>query len=361
MLDEAVARLALGDIFDDVAYPELRVVPGSPEVDVVLHVSERKRANSLQTAIGYASETDQDREVSGLVHLVLNNLGGTLRDLDVYWANDGRDRSETCVEYRDRFFLGRPLQTALRIEQIGVDTLYTWQSLGVEVSRNVGRIGPVAVSGIVGVNADRNVFSIGDLQRSWRYRYTVGAAFARGYRRSPVFQSVELRASLARKQNTFRNDQPGTDVQQWLYRVRARSRASFIGPTFLLNELYADALESDERLVVAAEEFFLGGAASLRGFRENQFSGHRAGVLRNAIQFGENPDENLYVFADVGYVERRRLNVSMSVETSDNTEVGYGFGVKTLSRFGTIDLSFGVGEKLSLQTTKLHVLLEQSF
>ena len=40
---------------------------------------------------------------------------------------------------------------------------------------------------------------------------------------------------------------------------------------------------------------------------------------------------------------------------------GFGFGVRSASRLGRIDLSFAVSDGLSLQQTKVHVLLEQNF
>ena len=41
--------------------------------------------------------------------------------------------------------------------------------------------------------------------------------------------------------------------------------------------------------------------------------------------------------------------------------LGYGFGVRSASPLGRIDLSFAVSDDLSLEQTKVHVLLEQNF
>jgi outer membrane translocation and assembly module TamA len=55
------------------------------------------------------------------------------------------------------------------------------------------------------------------------------------------------------------------------------------------------------------------------------------------------------------------LNLEGERLAEDRFLVGYGFGVRSRSRVGTIDLSFAIGETFSLQQTKIHVLLEQNF
>jgi outer membrane protein insertion porin family len=352
LLRDAYARLTGSGVFTRVDYPTVRLSSDGKGVDAVLVVDEPQRSHTFTSALGYAeAEGDDDRQISGLVDLHLNNIGGTLRNLGALWSNDGRDRVETRVDYRDQFFLGKRLSLAARIHQIGLDTLYTWQSLGVEVERPVGRIG---VS--VGLHGDRNVFSVGELKRSWRARISLGARLQRDVAGARWRAGV----SVARKRRILR-DGGDESLTQHIGEVETDVTVRLRDVLHIRNELVYRGLESSERIVPLSELFYIGGARTLRGYKENQFSGRRIATARTELLLGRTRAENVYLFGDVGYVLRETLTAADVVERSENVRAGYGFGLRTRSRLGNVELSFGVGEKLSLQQTKVHVLLEQSF
>ncbi|HEU4363900.1 MAG TPA: ShlB/FhaC/HecB family hemolysin secretion/activation protein, partial [Candidatus Krumholzibacteria bacterium] len=120
-------------------------------------------------------------------------------------------------------------------------------------------------------------------------------------------------------------------------------------------------LESDEPSVPLSEQFYVGGARTVRGYKENQFHGRRMAYARNELRLGRTPREGLYVFADAGYVLQESLLADDSATEGGTGLAGFGFGVRSASRLGRIDLSFAVSDEISLQSTKVHVLLEQNF
>jgi outer membrane protein insertion porin family len=121
------------------------------------------------------------------------------------------------------------------------------------------------------------------------------------------------------------------------------------------------SIESKEDLVPVSEQYTLGGAATLRGYRENQFHSRRVAYSRSELLLGRSRSENAYLFADGGYFLDENVSPAGAVISNDRFRFGYGFGLRTASRVGNIDISFGVGEKLSLQQTKVHVILNRSF
>jgi outer membrane protein assembly factor BamA len=355
VLREAYARLSASGVFTDVRYPTVEMLPDGTGVEVVAVVEEPKRAHTFVSAIGYAeAEGEEERQISGLVDLRLNNIGGTLRDLATMWSNDGRDRVETRIDYRDRFFLGRRLGVGVRLHQIGLDTLYTWQSLGVEVERTFGTVGVT-----VAVHGDRNVFSVGEVTRSWRARGALGVRFHRGGA-SGHSMDVLTRFTVARKRKVFR-DRPDQTLAQYIAEVETDVVVALGRVLRARNALVYRGLESNEDVVPLSERFYIGGARTLRGYKENQFNGRRVATARTELLLGRTRAENVYVFGDVGYVLRENLTAQGNVERDEIVRAGYGFGLRTGSPLGNVDLSFGVGEKPSLQQTKVHVLLEQSF
>ena len=217
MLHDAYMRLKSSGVFSEVEYPRLRVSPDGGGVDAVLVVEESPRSNSFAGVMGYAAaDGASEDQLSGLVQLRMNNIGGTLKDLHVFWTNDGLGRSDTRVNFRDRFFLGRMLTVGLALEQVGQDTLYTWQSVGADAGRTAGRIGRNLIGFSLGFNADRNVFSEGALLRSWRYRAAGTVTLNRGDDFTPSFANLESRVTFARKKSYLRDDAEAIALNQYI-------------------------------------------------------------------------------------------------------------------------------------------------
>jgi len=361
MLRDAYLRLKSSGVFTNVEYPKLRVSPDGRGVDAVLIVDESRSSNSFAGVLGYAAADEgEENQVSGLVQLRLNNIGGTLKDLDVFWTNDGRGRSETRLRYRDRFFLGKLLTAGLSLEQVGQDTLFTWQSLGVEAGRPGGRIGSNLVTVSIGLFADRNVFSEGAFLRSWRFRSAAGVSLVRGDARRRSFADVDARVTFARKRSHFRDSEQISSANQVILEFEGEGSVGLLRSLSLYMGLVYRGLESEETVVPLSEQFYVGGARTLRGYRENQFHGRRVATTRSELRLGRAAEENLYLFIDSGYILQEALTDD-GVVGGDVFKVGYGFGIRTRSQVGVIGLSFGVGEEVSLGQAKVHILLEQNF
>jgi outer membrane protein insertion porin family len=100
-----------------------------------------------------------------------------------------------------------------------------------------------------------------------------------------------------------------------------------------------------------AELFPLGGATTLRGYREGQFRGERLAFTNLEYRFGEGGW--LFLFDDLGAFYRR--DGGWAVKN------GTGFGLRSQSPLGVVVLSFGVGERLSLEGTRIHISLVEKF
>jgi outer membrane protein assembly factor BamA len=361
MLRDAYLRLVSSGVFTDVEQPKLRVSPDGAGVDAVLVVDEARRSNSFAAVLGYAAaENGRDDQLSGLVRLGLNNIGGTLKDLHALWTNDGRGRSETRLQYRDRYFLGRLMMVSLLLEQVGQDTLYSWQSVGLEAGRSAGRIGRNLVGVSAGVHADRNVFSEGTLLRSWRYRIATGVSLIRGNLQRRTFADINTRFTLARKNSYFREEGGAESLNQYILEFEGDGSVGLMRSLALYLGLAYRGLESGEELIPLSEQFYIGGARTLRGYRENQFHGRRVATARSELRVGNSAQENLYLFVDTGYV-LQETPVLDGIVSQELFRTGYGFGLRTSSQIGVIGLSFGIGEEVSLGQAKVHILLEQQF
>jgi outer membrane protein assembly factor BamA len=361
MLEDAYLRLQSSGVFEEVYFPEVKLTTESDGVEAVFALREPQRFNSLMSALGYAKREGSDDEVlSGMVRLNLLNIGGTLRDLGVFWNNDGAGKNETRIAYKDRFFIGRNLSFGLTLEQIGLDTLYTWQSVGIEAERPMMRVGGGLLTVLGSVHGDRNVFSEGDLLRSWRARIGTGVSLLRGDMGRNQIQ-VSGRFTWAEKKFWKRSTDSAENLTQYILQGKSEIQIDFTQLIHLYNENAYKGLESNEDIVPLSEQFYIGGAGTLRGYRENQFHGRRVAYSRWELILGRARTDHFYLFTDGGYILSESRNLMGAVERDDLYRVGYGFGLRTISKLGKVDLSFGVGERLSLRQTKVHVILEQRF
>ena len=361
-LEDAYLRMVASGVFTDVAFPTVRVSSDGRGVDAVITVDEPKRSHTFAAALGYASgEGSSERVLSGLAQLELNNVGGTLKDFGASWSNDGAGRSQTKIGYRDRLFLGRLMAFGVELEQVGQDTVYTWQSAGLDAERGVGRVAGMLTSVSLGVAADRNVYSFGELVNSTRLRGRAGVGTLAGSERRAAFARVGVAATLAEKSLAYREgfDRPGRRVAVDLRSARRGTRAGVLVLVLQLRRLRG-TLESEEDAVPLPEQFYVGGARTVRGYREDQFHGRSVAYARNELRLGRTPREGFYGFVDAGYVLQETTNRWLAGRKRTGAS-GYGFGVRSASPLGRIDLSFAVSDEFSLEQTKVHVLLEQNF
>ncbi|UCH82904.1 MAG: BamA/TamA family outer membrane protein, partial [Candidatus Latescibacterota bacterium] len=361
-LRESHLRLSSSGVFESVSYPEVRISPDGGGVEVLIGVAEPSNNNSFSAAVGYADrEGEGDRVLSGFFNLDLANIGGSLRDFAVNWRNDGKGRSETELGFKERFFFGRRMSMGIKLEQIGQDTLYTWQSVGIESAAPIGRLWGGLFGINVAVHGDRNTFSDGPQASTRRVRVIGGVNFVEGKEGRGIYVEFRTRQAYGHKWISMRDDAPDESVSQFISEIRAAGTAGVTRHVHGYIEINYKGLESPEKFVPLSEQFYVGGAATIRGYRENQFHGRRTAYARSELRLGRSAFENAYLFLDGGYVYQELRTPEGEVSNPEIFPVGYGFGLRTQSRLGNIDLSFGVGDKPSLRQTKVHVILNRSF
>jgi outer membrane protein insertion porin family len=364
-IEDAYLRLKAGRIFEEVQYPVIKL-SGRDGVAAFIDLREPERFNTFSLALGYVRQsTKNDEELSGNVRLNLQNIGGTLRDLSVFWNNNGSGKDETRLAFKDRFVLGRNLALGIHLEQVGLDTLYTWQSIGLELERPLAGVGGNLLSLSGAVFADRNVFSEGDLLRSWRLRTAAGLSFLKstteGQGIGRFDGRFDGRVTLAWKKFYRRSRPDGERLTQLIVETNEKIEFDLNRLLHLMNESVYRGLESSEAIVPLSEQFYMGGARTLRGYREDQFHGRRIAYSRSEFIVGKREVDNAYLFLDGGYVLIEGAGAEGRVDRKNHFRTGYGFGLKSASKFGRVDLSFGIGERPSLRQTMIHVILEQTF
>ncbi len=309
-------------------------------VDVVIPLKEMARSNRFQGAFGFSRKDEGEYILSGSAEVELRNIAGTARDAMFSWLNDGENYSRVEFKYREPFLLSSPVHLDVEVRQVVQDTVYTWHSGGLYLTIPL-RPGFSVVAGAAG---DRNVPGAGELLRSVRQRYRFGFERWGGNR-------LNIRAHIdGAYKRSYLEGGSSEREGQLLYRFEGTADIPTVRNQSVFCRLVSEAVFS-RRTVPPAELYPLGGARTLRGYRENQFRGERVFYTNLEYRFGG--EGRLFIFDDVGWFYR----------DGDGWDVknGVGFGLRSASPLGIIELSFGVGDRLSLEGTRIHISLQESF
>jgi outer membrane protein assembly factor BamA len=339
-LDRAQKYLVSSRLFEKVGKARVSGSTGN-RVDLVIPVEDRKRANYFSGVFGFSRKENGDYRMNGSLKLELKNIAGTARGVGFDWLNDGLGYSRTELVLREPFLFSTPMSLDLEVRQTVNDTLYDLVSAGGYISFPIGPVW--SVSG--GLAGDRTTFGDGSgLEKSSRKRYRLGLTAEPG-------TWWRLRADLegAMKTNDF-IDGSSEDETQLIYYFESSAEAGFSGTQTFFARMAAHGIISSGDITLS-EMFALGGAKTLRGYRENQFRAEKTGYINLEYRFGG--ESRIFLFDDVGTFFREGEGWTV--------KNGFGFGIRSTSKAGIVELSFGMGDQISLNETKIHISLIENF
>ncbi|MCK4537505.1 MAG: hypothetical protein KAV42_01780 [Candidatus Krumholzibacteria bacterium] len=340
VLDRARKYLVSSRLFEKVGRPRVAGTRGD-RVDLVIPVEDRKRANYFSGAFGFSRKENGDYRMNGSVKLELKNIAGTGRNVGFDWVNDGLGYSRTELLLMEPFLFSTPMNLDMEIRQTINDTLYDMVSAGGYVSFPIGPVW--SVSG--GFAGDRTTFGDGSgLERSSRKRYRLGLTGDPG-----TWWRLRIDLEGGMKTNSF-VDGRSEDETQLIYYFESSVEAGLSGTQTVFARMAANGIVSSGD-VTLSEMFALGGARTLRGYRENQFRAEKTGYINLEYRFGG--ESRIFLFDDIGTFFRE--------DEGWTVKNGFGFGIRSTSKAGTVELSFGLGDRISLNETKIHISLIEVF
>ncbi len=120
------------------------------------------------------------------------------------------------------------------------------------------------------------------------------------------------------------------------------------------------SVEGAELPLPRGEQWTVGGARSVRGYREEQFHGDRTGFGSAEWVLGPARSGQAYLFSDVGWI-RETQESEAGLQAVERWLFGFGVGLRSPTKAGALDLSIGFAERVSLDRGKLHLALTQEF
>jgi len=361
-------RLRRLGIFSSVGEPTLYQVAARPAGDsaiagggtttipgghgLLVSVAEG-RTSTFDGVLGYAPETPGTGAggFSGSVVLGFRNLFGTARRLDAAWMKPGSGTQEIRLAYEEPWAFGFPVNLGGGFSQRRQDSTYveTRWKLSAEflASASLSVSGLLESQGVVPSSGPSGAGVAG-------YNATTGGALVRYDTRD----DREIPRSGVDFRSEYRSGKKAPTAGN-----AADATVRHIGFDF---DLYVPA---GGRQVVAlalhgrevstddpgpADLYRLGGFRTLRGFREEQFSGVRTAWGAAEYRFLAGGRSFFYGFFDPGYV--REAN-----DTPEFFTYGYGIGMRIETGIGLVGVSFALGKGDPIAQTKIHFGLINSF
>jgi len=314
------------------------------------------KASKAEVALGYnPGEGEVAGYLTGLFDFHLVNIFGSGREGKVRWFRRDPHSSELEFSYTEPYILGTRLNVKLYISQVDFDSTYIRNRFGLDLDSRLS----YGVTAGAGFSFERTN------PESWGRDFLPSGEKTTG----KLFLSLDFRDDrLNPRSGSYFSAEAG-------YASKKNSATKFFSP-----ELAEENITSAEGLaeyfiplkrnqVVATrmflggvgtsadrlpltEEIYMGGLGSLRGYRQDRFSGSLVFWSNLEYRFLPDPDSRLFLFFDSGF---------FSQESSEAWRHGYGLGFRLGSELGTLAFDLGIPLKEGFSQAKLHFGVVSNF
>jgi outer membrane protein insertion porin family len=364
-VDKIPQRLNRMKLFDAVGNPGFSL---SAKNEGVLHIPlQDKNNNSFDGVIGYIPSTKEGEKgyLTGFLDIAFRNIFGTARAATFLWKKLNSLSSELDFSYMEPWVLNFPFNITIHLNQTKQDSTYvSWnfepsieyiasEELSLSIHAGYGRVIPTIL--------DMPVFTVYNATK----RY-YGFAIRYDTRDDPF---VPMSGLLFQNSYTFTAKQINGPVEYVTPDLKTSVKQQnevFDFHAFLsLSRLNVFTIGIHGRLVDGdvielADLFKLGGANSLRGYRENQFLGQR--IAWSNVEYRIILEKRTYAFAffDLGFIDPGSGVTATGGQTAI-TKNGYGIGLNFQTGLGMMNVSFAIAGGESFSQGVIHFGLKNEF
>ncbi len=356
--DRVIAeRLARSGLFNSVGTP--RIQPGLDPDAVLLSVPVSEPAYTRFGGLLGAG----DAGVNGYLDLELRNIAGTAREGQVEWENRGDGLTRFFLRYREPWLPLVPvgLEGLLRHDiNEGNYSFTKWQILGDiqwggDWRFRFGRGGTQAVT-LIPAGSD----ATGDTRTTESFFVAGVTLDARNSAINPT-RGFLLRAESDRGSKTTTVEGDSVEVRFDRTRWRAGAEAFLpLGRNWLVSTEGAFLfLDTPEVSLPRWDQYEIGGARSVRGYREDQFLTRGALVSRNELRLLQGTRGSaIYGLVDVAFIQESGRQFR---DLFDRFLWGAGVGVRQAHRLGILGVEYAVPRGGSVTQGRIHLRVDAVF
>lgn len=355
-------RLDHLQLFSSVSLPELYLTEAE-QAGLLVRVVEGNQ-NNFDGVLGYVPSTVSDGNgyITGLVNISLRNLFGTGRKLSVRWYQETKSSQETELHYFEPWIASYPVNAQLGFFQRKQDSTFVRMQYDIATELMITEEFSVGISFLQNSvypteRYDGSKAMAESRTTSW------GVSVRYDSRDNPttptngILYSTEYQTGI---KHTLSSDAFPIGSRSTTRRV-VFDLLYYLSPFLrqvIATELHLRDFSNDHADV--GDLFRIGGATTLRGYREGFFLGSRLVWTNLEYRFLVASRSFFYGFIDFGYIVQPAF-AAMDGKASEQSKVGYGIGVRMDSALGLIGVSIALGEGDTFSTSKIHIRLINEF
>jgi outer membrane protein insertion porin family len=350
-------------LFDAVSEPQYFI--SSSKKGILVVTVKEKNSNSFDGVVGYQPGYDNNNKgyVTGLINIGFQNLFGTGRGTSIHWQKLDRLSSELELKYLEPWVAGYPFNINLSFYQKQQDSTYVqrqFESSVEYIATNEISLGlQYGVSMVIPSILTNNTFTVFKSSTS-----SAGFKIKVDNRDDPLSPSRGLYFT-----NTYTYDRKKILENTTALNVKTNNEQqkmildlSFYSE-FFAKQVFALSIHGKELrgdLIEVSDLYKLGGATSLRGYRENQFLGQRIAWVNTEYRFLLEKRSYAFLFLDNGYY-LQKANSLLGTAENEGYKMGYGLGIAFESSLGIINVSFALAKGDGFSQGKIHFGLANEF
>jgi outer membrane protein insertion porin family len=345
-------RLIRSGLFDRVEPLQLTLRENRRITDVHIHVTEGPQ-NSAEGIIGYAPEAGGGR-FSGFINIMLGNIAGTYRKLSLQYARE-HPLTNGDFRYQEPWLLQSNVDGEVFLHFRMDETYYTLLETGgrfnFPLQENLKVYFGLSRTSHSYRVAEESDSSVTDRTTA---THAGGVLDLRDFPENPrggIYVDVPVYYGIKQGYRESYNEvKPG---------VRTEAIYNVTGPHVVFLSLNYRTLVTKDTSLTRGELFPLGGTATLRGYRENQFYGQTVGFAQVEYRFLTGLRSRLIAFLDVGAFDES--HTLKNVRQRRDVLYGYGVGLMLKTRAGIVGVDYGMGKGDSFLEGKIHFRLKNNF
>lgn len=316
---------------NDIKINDYKLISHDTTFTLNIDITEEKH----QEISGAVSYLPNSKELNGFFYLDLNNLFNTLRKVRLGWERYARF-TNFDLNYQDPYLFGFILNGNFFYSVY--DTFYA--KMNFDIGASIPVLDYLSLGFSSGYEYINSAFTnLANYRTLWLGQ---GLSLVVGNNINPSYL-MTLNTKLGTR--TLHNQYLIiTDLQNQL-------KLPFIHHTNFSFDCRLKNMYSNSELTIA-DSMYLGGTKTLRGYRENEFSTNRYILARNEFSFLQTQNLNTFVFDDLALFHK---NNKYSIKT------GYGIGMRTIAKIGTIGIDYGIPTDNNLLQGKIHLNFSNKF
>lgn len=320
-------------------------------------VVEEGNATTFDGVVGYIPDKTSKSGgfFTGLLDFKFNNLFGTARRFDVHWEKPDQFSENFYFGYTEPWVLDYPLDLSIGLERTLRDSTYLEWKGNLKgkwrFSKNLSIVSSIEKQVVLPDSVSNRLLR---LARYEQYNIEVGVVYDnRDYPLNPrAGFLIENRYTLGLKNNfgpgyLLLQDNIKSSEQIEMFKIGFEWYYEMLRNQVLAIRFYSNQVTGDR--LQLTDYFWFGGARTLRGYRENQFSGDFVNWLKMEYRFLLSRDARIFLFNDWGAYRFKN-----SAGKTEEILAGYGIGLRLDTALGIMAIDFGLGKNDDFSQAKIH-------